>query len=192
MAICLVTIASPSLVWGESFSKDMYVAIDGIASPGNNNILGTRLEFGIQPNQGWGAELSAISSDILFFVPMMSCGCADSSSTYLGGRPLALSRVNSYELFGTYTHEVSDRIHLTAKLGVVHAAYTVWMTPGITGNYYDLENTSTNIGGGIGAEIRVFSKVSLRFQYESIRISSYGTGINRIAFSSTGLAFKFD
>lgn len=122
----------------------------------------------------------------------MGGGGANTSTTYLGGRFSELSRVNTYELFGAYTHEVSDRIHLTAKFGVIHANYVTFMTPGITGNYYDLENTSTNIGAGMGAELRLFRKVSLRFQYEAMRVSSYGTGINRLAFSSMGLAFKFD
>lgn len=182
-ASCFMALAISSGASGDSLLDDAYFAVDGATSPGNS-LWGGRMEFGVQPNQGWGAALN-----VAFASGFFTCGCAHYSSTYLGGQPLGLRGVSTYGLFATYTYAANDWLHLTANTGVAHTDYEVSVLTANSG--YVLQSSATNIGAGLSMQAVLSDEFELRLQYESMHIPGNITGINRINYLSAGGIFRF-
>lgn len=182
-ALCLAATALAPSAQANSFTDELYAAFDGVSSPGNG-LYGGRFEIGIQPDQGWGTGLN-VTAATMFII----CGCAHSSSAYLGGQPVGLVSAASNELFGSYTYAANDWLRLTGKLGIANTDFAVAMATPTSG--YDLTSNSTGMNAGIGLQAALDNEFELRCQFDTVRVAGGATGINHINYASVGAVFRF-
>lgn len=183
VALELFSFSAYSEVWG----GNIYLAADigSISSPGFDTepLSHARVSLGWHPHEGWGGGIRGIfqASE-----PGTAAACPGGC-----GSPVyyqnTVDTLDTKEIFASYSKPLSDLFTLIGNIGVAQSHYIAYTVN--PNKVY--ETTTNNLVGGVGVQMKLYKKFSLRLQFDEILTRSFGSGVTRFNYISGGWLLNF-